>query len=122
MTAIAESNYTFRAARDLKSRIRDASTILDESASTAGSDVTEKIAAEFVLAMARDSARFRGIRDNQSAFVREAVELLVGAAKKAASDLQYTKMYAEAAASRTDDEIEFLEASRARAAQRWRDA
>jgi hypothetical protein len=121
MAAIAERTYTFRAAGDLGCRIQDASVILDESADAADSGVAEKIAAELVLAMTRDSARFHGIRGNQSAFMRETVELLVSAAKKVASDLQYTNAYAEAAAIRTDDEIGFRKAARARTAQHWRD-
>jgi hypothetical protein len=122
MNAIAERTYTFRAAGDLGDRIREASVILDEITDAVGSDLAEKIAAEMVLAMVRDSARFHGFRGNQSAFVRETVELLVGAAKKVASDLRYAGVYAEAAESRTDDEVEFRRAGRARAAQRWRDA
>jgi hypothetical protein len=122
MPAVAERTYTFRAAADLGARIQDASAILDEIADSASSNVAEKIAAELVLAMARDSARFHGVRGNQSAFIRETIELLVGAARKVASDLRYADLYAEAAASRTDDEVEFRQAGRARAAQRWRDA
>lgn len=122
MPAVAERTYTFRAAGDLGDRIRDASVILDEIADAAGSEVAEKVAAELVLAMVRNSARFHGVRGNQSAFMRETVELLVSAAKKVAFDLQYASVYAEAAASRTDDEVEFRQAARARAAQRWHDA
>jgi hypothetical protein len=122
MTPIAERVYTFRAAGDLATRIQEAGAILEQCANAAHSDYAEKIATELALALARDNARFRGIQGNQSAFMREAVELLVGAAKKVASDLQYADEYAEAAESRTDEEIEFRRASSAQAAQRWRDA
>lgn len=122
MSNVAERIYTFRAAGDLGSRIQEASVILDESADAAHSDVAEKIAAELLLALTRDGARFHGVRGNQSAFMRETIELLVGAARKVASDLRYASVYADAAESRTDDEIEFRRASNAHTAQRWRDA
>jgi hypothetical protein len=122
MSVVAERTYTFRAAGDLGARIQDASAILDGIADSAGSDVAEKIAAELVLAMARDGARFHGLRGNQSAFMRETIELLVGAAKKVASDLSYASAYADAAESRTGDEIEFRRASDAATARHWRDS
>ncbi len=119
MPAVAERTYTFRAPGDLAARIREASLFLDDMA---GSDVTERLAAELVLAMLRDRARFHGVDGNQSAFMRETIELVVSAARKVASDLAYEDAYALAAASRTDDEIEFRRGARARAGQRWRDA
>ena len=122
MASVAERTYTFRAAGDLGARIQDASAILDELADSASSDVAEKIAAELVLALARDGARFHGVRGNQSAFMRETIELLVGAARKVAADLRYASAYADAAETRTDDEIEFSRASNAHTAQRWHDA
>ncbi len=122
MTSIAERVYTFRASGDLASRIQEAGVILSECADAAHADYAERIATELALALARDKARFRGIQGNQSAFMREAVELLAGAAAKVASDLRYTDLYAEAAESLTDEEIEFRRASSAQTAQRWRDA
>lgn len=122
MPSIAERVYTFRAAGDLGDRIRKASAILNESAVAECSDFAERIATELALALARDSSAFRDVSGNQSAFMRESVELLVNAAAKVASDLQYADLYAEAAKSRTDDEIEFRRASNALTAQRWRDA
>jgi hypothetical protein len=121
MPTVSERTYTFRAAGDLGSRIQDASAILDEIANNAGPEVAEKIAAELVLALVRDSGRFHGVRGNQSAFMRETIELLVGAVGKIASDLRYAGVYAEAAENRTDDETKFRRASRSRAARRWRD-
>jgi hypothetical protein len=122
MPTIAERVYTFRAAGDLGDRIRKASAILNESAAAERSDFAERIAAELALALARDSSAFRSIPGNQSAFMRESVELLVSAATKVVSDLEYADVYAEAAESRTDEEIEFRRASSAQTAQRWRDA
>jgi hypothetical protein len=49
------------------------------------------------------------------------MELLVRAAEKVASDAEYEKLYAEEAADRSDDEIEFREAANADATRRWRD-
>lgn len=122
MPTAAERTYTFRAAGDLGERIREASMILGEVGDAAGAEVAEKIAAEFLLAMVRDGKRFQAARGNQSAFMRETIELLVNAAKKVESDLQYADVYADAAAGRTDDEVEFRRAAGARAAQRWHDA
>ena len=122
MAAAAERTYTFRAAGDLGSRIQDASAILDEIAGSANSEVAERIATELVLALARDSARFHGVKGNQSAFMRETIELLVGAARKVASDRRYAGDYAEAAKSPADDETEFRRASTTHTAQRWHNA
>ncbi len=122
MATIAERTYTFRAPGDLGSRIREASVILGELSDAASSTFVEKIAAELVLALTRDGARFRDIKENQSAFMRETIELLVGAVGKVASDLRYAGVYAEAAESQTNEEIEFRRAGRARVAKRWRDA
>lgn len=122
MSTIAERVYTFRAAGDLGDRIRKTSAILNESAASERSDFAERIATELALALARDSSTFRDLSGNQSAFMRESVELLVSAATKVVSDLQYADVYTEAAKSRTDDEIEFRQASKALTAQRWHDA
>jgi hypothetical protein len=122
MPTLGERSYTFRAAGDLGDRIREASVILGEVADADSSAVAEKIAAELVLAMVRDRARFQAVRGNQSAFMRETVELLVGAATKVAFDMESAGLYAEAAAGRANDEAEFRQAARARTAQRWRDA
>jgi hypothetical protein len=122
MPTVAERTYTFRAAADLGARIQEASAVLAEIDDSASSDVAEKIAAELALALARDSTRFHGVRGNQSAFMRETIELLVGAARKVASDLRYADLYAEAATSRSKDEVELHQAGRTRAAKRWRAA
>jgi hypothetical protein len=62
------------------------------------------------------------MQGNQSACLRGAVELLVTAAKKVASDLQYADLYAEAAGDLNPHDVELRNAGRARAALRWRDA
>jgi hypothetical protein len=115
--AVGERTYTFRAAGDLGNRIRAA------SASLAGRpELLERLAAELGLAIARDPTRFHASSGNQSAFMRDTIELLVGATEKVAADAEYAKLYAEAAAERSDEEIEFRRAVVAEAARRWRDA
>jgi hypothetical protein len=122
MPAAAERTYSFRAPGDLGDRIRDASAFMDELADTAGTEIAERVARELVLAILRDHARFHGVRDNQSAFVRETVELVVNAAQKVASDIRYADAYAGAADLRSDEEREFRRAARNRAARRVRGA
>jgi len=86
------------------------------------SEIAERIARELVLAILRDHIRFHGVRGNQSAFVRETVELVVNAAHKVAADIAYADVYAEAADLRSDEEREFRRAPRSRAARRVRGA
>ncbi len=119
---VAARTYTFRASGDLGDRIRAASVFLDEIEEAAGSEVSERIARELVLALLRDTRRFRGASGNQSAFMRETVELVVSAAQKVAADLEYADAYARGGAERTSDEEEFRRAARTRAGERWRDA
>jgi hypothetical protein len=119
---VAERTYSFRAPGELGERIREASAILDQIGEVADPEFAQRLGDELVLAIVRDSARFREMQGNQSAFLRETVELLVTAAKKVASDLQYADLYAEAASDQNADEVEFRNAGRARAARRWRDA
>ena len=114
--AVGERTYTFRASGDLGERIRAVSEALDTSP-----ELVDRVAAQFALAIARDPASLHGARGNQSAFIRQTMELLVRAAEKVASDAEYEKLYAEEAADRSDDEIEFREAANADAVRRWRD-
>jgi hypothetical protein len=101
--------------------MREASVILDQVAETAGSDLAERIARHLALALLRDSQRFHEARENQSAFMRETIELLVSATEKLAADLQYTDAYRQVAADRTTDETAGRKATRARAAKRLRE-
>jgi hypothetical protein len=119
---VADRTYSFRAPGDLAERISEAGVTLDQLEDSAGPAVAERIAAELVLALVRDTARFKGAGGNQSAFVRETVELIVGAVEKVAADLGQAEAYAEAASARSREEVEFRQASRARAARRWHDA
>ena len=122
MPTAADRPYTFRASPDLGERIRDASEFLDEIAEAAGGgDIAERVASELVLALMRDRQRFHGIGGNQSAFMRETVDLVVRAAQKVASDLRFADAYAEAAASQSADEREFRRGTRAVASRRLRD-
>ena len=121
MALVAERTYSFRAPGDLGERISEARIVLEHLEDTVGSELAERIAFELVRALVRDTRRLRGNGDNQSAFVRGTVELLVGAVEKVADDLHHAETYAEAASARGEDELAFRKASRARAGQRWRD-
>ncbi len=119
MPPIAERTYSFRGPGNLAARISDASVVLDELGDSADSAVAERVSAELTLALIRDRGRFNEARGNQSAFVRETVELLVGAVEKVASDLRHAEAYARAASTRSKDEREFRRAARVRAGRRW---
>ena len=118
----AEKPYTFRAPVDLADRMRDASGVLQEVAEAAGIDAAERIARQIVLALVRDRRRFSDARGNQSAFMRETIELLVGAAEKLAEDMRYAKAYAEVASEPTADEVQARRATRNKAVRRRRGA
>jgi len=117
----AERIYSFRAGTDLGDRIREASAFLEVLADEPGSEVAERVARELVLAIVRDHGRFRATRGNQSAFVRETVELVVRAARKVASDIEFAEAYAAAADFRSQEETDLRRAARRRVGQRWRD-
>jgi hypothetical protein len=114
----AERTYSFWAPRELGERILEASAILDQIGEGADPEFVQRLGDELVLAIVRNSARFREMQGNQSAFLRETVELVVTATKKVASDLQYADLYAEAAGELGADEVEFRSAARARAGRR----
>lgn len=107
MPPLAERTYSFRGPSDLAARIAQAGVVLDQFADAADPAVSERIVAELALALARDPSRFHDARGNQSAFVRETVELLVGAVEKVASDLHHAEAYALAASTRSEEEAEF---------------
>ena len=118
---MSERTFSFRAPEDFGDRVREASVVLDDLANEVGAELGERIGRELVLALHRGGGRFHETRGNQSAFVRQTVELLVNATEKVASDLQYAREYAKVAAERTDDEAAFRRAARVAAAERWRD-
>ena len=118
---LSERTFSFRAPEGFGDRVREASVILDDLANEIGAALGERIGRELVLALHRDAGRFHETRGNQSAFVRESVELLVNAAEKVASDLHYAREYAKVAAEKTEDEAAFHRAAEATAGQRWRD-
>jgi hypothetical protein len=115
---LPERTYSFRAAEDLGDRIHEASETLERLAEA---HVVERFVRDLGLAIFRESGRFNEVRGNQSAFVRETVELLLSAAEKTATDLEYAEAYSRVAADRTTDEEAVHRAARARAAERWRD-
>ena len=87
--AISERTYTFRASADLGDRKRDASHVLAELAAQPGSRLTERISREVGMTIARRGGLAgTGLTgENQSAFLREIVELIVHAAQKVANDI-----------------------------------
>jgi hypothetical protein len=116
--AVADRTYTFRAPGSLAERIRKASALLDEISETNDPEATNLIARELLVLLLRDRRRFRDARGNQSAFMRETIELLVTAAEKVASDREYATAYADAASDRTEDEAAARRAARAQAKRR----
>ena len=116
---LAERTYSFRAPSDLADRVRAASELLAVVVGES-EELQERVARELVRALLRDADRFRAARTNQSAFMRDTIELLVTAAEKVARDLHYADEYA--AVERTGDEQASARAMRAAVARRWRDA
>jgi hypothetical protein len=121
--AAIERTYSFRAAGDLGERMRDAAGLLkrlrgDEEG--AGAELAELVANELVLALLRDSERLGQIADNQSAFMREALELLVAVTEKIENDQRWAREYA--ALEQAPEESEFRAAGKKAGARRWRDA
>jgi hypothetical protein len=116
--ALADRTYTFRAPGSLAERIREASALLDEVSETNDPEAIKLIARELLVLMLRDGGRFHNARGNQSAFMRETIELLVTAAEKVASDREYATAYADAGLDRTEDEAAARRAARAHATRR----
>jgi hypothetical protein len=115
---VAERTYTFRAPGSLAERIREASALLDDVSAGVDPEVTTLITRELLVLMLRDGERFHQARGNQSAFMRETIELLVAAAEKVASDREYVTAYADVASDRTEAEADARRAARAHAARR----
>src|SRR4051812_20126375 len=99
MMAVAEKTYSFRAASDLGERIREAAAQLEamfgDVQSEEGQAAAERVAQELMLALLRDREQFQQAVDNQSAFMRQTIELFVRTTEKVASDLRYAAEYAE---------------------------
>ena len=121
--AVSERTYTFRAPADLGDRMRDASHVLGELAAQPGSRLTERISREVGMTIARrGGVGGTGLTgENQSAFLREIVELVVNAAQKVANDIAWERVYAEEYLPLTEEEQAFARASARLAGERWRD-
>lgn len=119
---VAERTYSFRASHELGDRMREAATLLDEILSSAGapkSEAIDRVARELVLAMMRDAPRFHEAAGNQSAFMRDTIELLVSVTEKLARDHAYAAEYAAEAKALSEDEREFRRGARHAAARSW---
>jgi hypothetical protein len=62
-----------------------------------------------------------GDRVREASLILDDPALLMGAAEKVVSDLQYAREYAKVAAEQTDDEAAFRRAAQTAAGERWRD-
>jgi hypothetical protein len=119
--AVGERTYSFRAPGDLGERMRGAAGLLkrlriDDSDSA---ELAELVASELVFALLRDRDRLEQLADNQSAFMRATLELLVAVAEKIESDEKWAREYAEVGAA--EQEAGFRAAGKRAAARRWRD-
>lgn len=119
--AVSERTYTFRAPADLGERMLRARATFEQLAETVGHDELESwMATEFGLSLLRKAATIRADEASQSTFIREAVELLVGAAEKVEHDLESAEAY-RAWASEDSGAAQFRAGALRSAADRLRD-
>jgi hypothetical protein len=125
--AISERTYTFRAPAELGDNIRELGQVMTQLGLDRDAHLADRVGREVARRLARRAATgtpaFTG--GNQSAALRDIVELFVGAARKIASDLEWEKVYAADLAARTPEEIADDEARatwlRSAAEASWRD-
>ncbi len=91
--ATTERTYSFRAPPDLAERVSAARELLATSGTDEGCH--EEVARELELALARRMRGAPALARDQSAFMRTAVELLVGASEKVAADRALAERYAD---------------------------
>ena len=94
--AISERTYTFRAPAELGEQIRAMGQLMAQLDLTADAHVSDRVGREVAIRLARRVQAGQPVLsgDNQSAFLREIVELFVASARKIATDLGWEKVYA----------------------------
>lgn len=106
--AISERTYTFRAPAELGEGLRELGQVmaqlgLDRDDSDTATRVGREIARRLARRASSGEPAFAG--DNQSAALRDIVELFVGAARKIAQDLEWEEAYRADLASRSPERI-----------------
>lgn len=84
-----------------------------------GGDLPDKLMRELVLQLLR-RPDLQELTDNQSAFMRTTIELLVAATEKIEKDAHFTRLYAEEHEA-DESAAERRNGARLAAARRWRD-
>ena len=103
--AISERTYTFRAPADLGHRIVEMGNILNSLGVNRDAHVADRLGREVAMRYARRVGEGRPLSgENQSAFLRDVVELFVESSRKIAADLEWDKVYAAERAAETDDD------------------
>ena len=104
--AISERTYTFRASADLGEKIREMGQVLAQLDLAQDAHIADRVGRQVAIVLARRGgvvgAGLSG--ENQSAFLREVVELFVDAARKIASDLEWEKVYAAEREAETEED------------------
>jgi len=105
--AISERTYTFRAPADLGENLRELGQVMGQLGLDRDAHLADRVGREVARRLARRAASgtpaFTG--DNQSAALRDIVELFVGAARKIAKDLEWEEVYRADLAARPPEEI-----------------
>jgi hypothetical protein len=105
--AISERTYTFRAPADLGENLRELGHVMGQLGLDRDAYMADRVGREIARRLARRAASgnpaFTG--ENQSAALRDVVELFVGAARKIAKDLEWEEVYRADLAARTPEEI-----------------
>ena len=120
---ISERTYTFRASAELGEKIREMGHVLAQLDLAHDARIADRVGRQVSIMLARRGgvvgAGLSG--ENQSAFLREAVELFVDAARKIASDLEWEKVYAAEWKAETEDDKERQRHLEALAGEAWLD-
>jgi hypothetical protein len=97
--------------------MKDVQQVLAGLAPGEPDELTDKLVHELVLSLLR-RPDLKELRDNQSAFMRTTIELLVAATEKVTADAEYTRRYAEGADDGADA-ADRREAAKRAVARRW---
>ena len=119
--AISERTYTFRAPAELGEQIRAMGQVMAQLDLAGDAHVSDRVGREVAMRLARRVHAGQPVLsgDNQSALLREIVELFVASARKIPTDLEWETVYeAERAAETEDDRKRHLELE-ALSAEAW---